>query len=72
MPKPHAKVFAQGLCQQKSVSELTLGNYCPLLFRSPVFCLFGKVVHEKCTGRVRINDIEVGVGVMETFPLGIS
>lgn len=30
MPKPHAKVFAQSLYPKKSVSEFTLGNYCPV------------------------------------------
>lgn len=72
MPKPHAKVFAQGLYQQKSVTELTLENAVQYLFRSPVFCPFGKVMHEKGTGRVRINGIKVGVGFMETLPLVIS
>lgn len=60
-------------CISKNLSQnLLRANTVQYLFRSPVFCPFGKVMHEKGTGRIRINDIKVGVGVMETFLLGIS
>lgn len=60
-------------CISKNLSQnLLWANTVQYLFRSPVFCPFGKVMHEKGMGRVRINDIKVGVGGVETFPLGTS
>lgn len=67
----HAPRFLLRDCISKNLSQnLLWANTVQYLFRSPVFCPFGKVTHKKSTGRVSINDIKVGGRSNGNFPFG--